>query len=137
MKDNISVLIVDDDADDRQLFEDAVKEIDERIECIAAKDGQQALELLKNSHGHLPDLIFLDLRMPRFSGRRCLLEIKKDKLLSHIPVIIYTTSQEVEESQELKDMGAVHFMSKPDNPEEIYFLLSFVLEEQWNSFDNR
>lgn len=137
MKDNISLLIVDDDADDRQLFEDAVKEIDDRIECIAAKDGQQALELLKNSLDHLPDLIFLDLRMPRFNGRRCLLEIKKDERLTHIPVIIYTTSREVQESQELKDMGAAHFISKPNNPEEIYFLLSFALEEQWNDFHNR
>ena len=137
MKDNLSLLIVDDDADDRQLFVEAVKEIDTRIECIAAKDGQQALEMLKNSRDHLPDLIFLDLRMPRFNGRRCLLEIKNDERLRHIPVIIYTTSRELNESRELKDLGAVHFISKPNNPDEIYFLLSFALEEQWNEFYNK
>lgn len=131
MKEHASILIVDDDADDRLLFADAVREIDERIECIAAKDGLQALELLHRMDP-LPDMIFLDLRMPRFNGKRCLLEIKKDAHLKHIPVIIYTTSREVEESKELKEMGAVYFISKPNNPEEIYFLLSCALEEQWS-----
>lgn len=132
MKEHASILIVDDDADDRLLFAEAVKEIDESIECIAAKDGQQALQLLHRMDP-LPDLIFLDLRMPRCSGKKCLLEIKKDARLKHIPVIIYTTSRELEESKELKEMGAVYFISKPNNPEEIYFLLSCALEEQWSS----
>jgi len=130
MADRISVLIVDDDADDRKLFIEAVKEVNTHIECITASDGQQALELLRTSARKLPDFIFLDLRMPRYNGKRCLQEIKKDERLKHIPVIIYSTSREVEESQELKAMGAVHFISKPSNADEIYYLVSFVLEEQ-------
>ncbi len=133
MTDRISVLIVDDDADDRKLFIEAVKEVDPYIECITAGDGQQALEVLRKPGSILPDFIFLDLRMPRYNGKRCLQEIKKDERLKHIPVIIYSTSREVEESQELKAMGAVHFISKPGNPEEIYYLVSFVLEEQLNA----
>lgn len=130
MADYLSVLIVDDDADDRQLFKDAVKEVDRHIECITASDGQQALEMLRKTGSKLPDFIFLDLRMPRYNGKRCLQEIKKDERLKHIPVIIYSTSREVEESQEMKAMGAVYFISKPSNPDEIYYLISFVLEEQ-------
>lgn len=133
MNDHISVLIVDDDADDRQLFIEAVKEIDHDIECFTANDGKQALDLLKDTGKPLPDFIFLDLRMPRYNGKKCLMEIKKDDRLKHIPVIIYTTSREVEESQELKSMGAVYFISKPSNPEEIYYIVSFVLEEQLNA----
>ena len=132
MKDHVSILIADDDADDRELFIEAVNEIDSQIECIIAKDGQHALELLKNTTGSLPDIIFMDLRMPRFNGKKCLLEIKRDQRLKHIPVIIYTTSREVTESIELKEMGAVHFISKPSNPEELYYLISFALEEQRN-----
>lgn len=132
MKD-IRLLIVDDDADDRNLFIEAVKEVDEGIECITAADGQQALDLLKNAT-RLPDFIFLDLRMPRFNGKKCLFGIKNNERLKTIPVIIYTTSKEVEESEDLKEMGAVHFMSKPSNPEEIYYLVSFVLEEQLRLF---
>ena len=129
----MSLLIADDDADDRKLFIDAVKEVDEGINCITAKDGLEALEFLKTAVP-LPDFIFLDLRMPKFNGKKCLSQIKQDERLKNIPVIIYTTSKEVQESQELKEMGAVYFVSKPSNPEEIYYLVAFVLEELLNAF---
>lgn len=134
MKNRTSILIVDDDADDRELFIKAVEEIDQGIECLTARDGRHALDLLQHPDAALPDLIFLDLRMPRFNGKKCLFELKKDERLKHIPVVIYTTSRELQESQELKEMGAIHFVSKPNNPEEIYFLISFVLEERLNNF---
>jgi DNA-binding NtrC family response regulator len=132
MKTHMKLLIVDDDADDRMLFAEAVKEVDENVECLTASDGKQALEMLKNTASPLPDLIFLDIRMPRLSGKKCLAEIKKDERLKDIPVIIYTTSREVEESIELKEMGAYHFISKPSNADEIYYLVSVALEEHWN-----
>ncbi|HZF65700.1 MAG TPA: response regulator [Chitinophagaceae bacterium] len=126
----MNILIVDDDADDRSMFIDAIKEVDEEINCTSAIDGKQALDLLKNNYESLPDFIFLDLRMPRFSGKKCLLEIKKDEKLKSIPVVIYTTSKDVEEAKELQELGAVHFISKPSDPDEIYYVVSFVLEEQ-------
>lgn len=129
MAKKLSLLIVDDDADDRKLFMEAVKEVDEKIKCLTAKDGQQALELLRTSVV-LPDLIFLDLRMPRINGKKCLVEIKNDERLKHIPVYIYTTSREVTESEELQKLGAVHFISKPSNHEEVYYILSLLLEEE-------
>lgn len=137
MKNKTKLLIVDDDADDRQLFIDAVKDFDEDIVCVSAKDGKEALDLLNDLNTSLPDYIFLDLRMPRFNGKRCLMEIKKNERLKEIPVIIYTTSRELEDSKELKEMGALHFISKPANPEEVYFVVSFALEEQWNASANQ
>jgi CheY-like chemotaxis protein len=137
MKDNLNILIVDDDADDRQLFVDAIRQVDENITCTTADDGKQALDLLKSNDTYLPDLIFLDLRMPRFSGKKCLLELKNDVVLKPIPVVIYTTSREVEESRELRELGAVHFVSKPSDPEEIYYVVSMVLEEQLRSTGTR
>lgn len=128
----VKILLVDDDADDRKYFKEAVREIDTTIECATAKDGQQALELLRNEAYSLPDYIFLDLRMPRYNGKQCLLQLKADARLKDIPVIIYTTSKEVVESIELQSLGAVHFISKPSDPEEIYYVLSLVLEEQWD-----
>lgn len=136
MKDKTKLLIVDDDADDRQLFIGAVKDFDEHIECVSAKDGKEALALLNDFATSLPDFIFLDLRMPRFNGKKCLIEIKKSERLKEIPVIIYSTSRELEESKELKEMGAVHFISKPSNPEEVYYVVSFALEENWNTSSN-
>jgi DNA-binding NtrC family response regulator len=130
MKQNMTLFIVDDDADDRKLFIEAVKELDERIECVSAINGEQALEMLKNPVNALPDFIFLDIRMPRINGKQCLFEIKNDSRLKHIPVVMFTTSRDVEESKELNKMGAFHFISKPNNPAEIYYLVSFVLEQQ-------
>ena len=130
MKKNLRLLIVDDDTDDCKFFTEAVAEINETIECIVARDGLHALEVLNDPGIELPDFIFLDLRMPRFNGKRCLMELKASERLKTIPVIIYTTSTDVKESAELKSLGAVHFISKPHSPEEVYYLLSVVLEEQ-------
>jgi len=133
-KENIRLMIIDDDPDDRMFFIEAVKEVDENIECSWAKNGIEALQKLRNEALPLPDYIFLDLRMPGISGKKCLLEIKSDARLKDIPVIIYSTSRELEESQELQELGAVHFISKPSQPEEIYYVVACVLEEQiWQS----
>jgi CheY-like chemotaxis protein len=131
MERNVIILLVDDDEDDRKLFFDAVREIDKSIKQVSLNSGREALTYLKNAANPLPDFIFLDLRMHGISGQKCLEEIKKDSRLAAIPVIVYTTSREVEESVELKKMGAAHFMSKPTSPEEIYYMLSVVLDEKW------
>ena len=133
MKRNITILIVDDDEDDRQLFIESAKEVNNNIKCVTASDGQEALRLLKDElKPLLPDYIFLDLRMPRISGKQCLEEIRKDNRLHQIPVFIYSTSRDVEDSIELKKKGAVHFISKPTNPDDIYYILSTVFNEKWD-----
>jgi CheY-like chemotaxis protein len=132
MEKSITILLVDDDEDDRKLFFEAVKEVDDTILCVSAGNGQEALLYLKNMDNQLPDYIFLDLHMPGLSGQRCLEEIKKDARLAPVPVIVYTTSREVSESIALKKLGAVHFMSKPTLPDEVYYMVSFVLGEKWD-----
>jgi DNA-binding NtrC family response regulator len=128
----ITIFLVDDDADDRRLFFEAAKEVDESITCVGRSNGQEGLLYLKDASNPLPDFIFLDLRMPGLSGHQCLVEIKKDARLVPVPVIIYTTSREVDESIELKKLGAAHFMSKPLSPDDVYYMVSFVLGEKWN-----
>jgi CheY-like chemotaxis protein len=128
----MTILLVDDDEDDRKLFLEAVGEVDKEIKCIAAVDGQEALQYLSDAANPAPDFIFLDLRMPGLSGQQCLEEIKKDGRLASVPVIIYTTSKNVKESETLKKLGAVHFMSKPVSPDDVYYMVSFVLGEKWN-----
>ena len=137
MKENIVILIVDDDEDDRKLFIESAKEINAGITFITAGDGQEALRLLKDEHNELPDYMFLDLRMPRVGGRKCLEEIRRDKRLHDLPVFIYTTSTDVKDSIELKEMGAVHFISKPVEPNDIYHILSVVLNEKWDQLDKK
>ncbi len=137
MKKNIKIFLIDDDEDDKNLFIESVKEIDKNIICFTASDGYEALSMLQDELIPLPDYIFLDLRMPRISGKQCLEKIREDVRLKHIPVFIYTTSREVQDSIELKKMGAVHFISKPVNHEEIYYILSAVFEEKWDQIESR
>jgi CheY-like chemotaxis protein len=131
MKKDIIILLVDDDEDDRKLFFEAVKQVDESITGISLSNGKDALNYLRDEKNILPDFIFLDLRMHGLSGEKCLQEIKKDTRLNHIPVIVYTTSKETEESARLIKLGAAHFMTKPTFPDDIYYMLSVVLEENW------
>lgn len=132
MKPDLKLFIIDDDDDDKQLFIESVREFDDSIQCFTAKDGQEALIILNDTERPLPDYIFLDLRMPRISGRQCLAEIKKQERLKHIPVFIYTTTKDVQDSIELKKMGAVHFISKPTNPTDIYYIISEALSSKWD-----
>jgi CheY-like chemotaxis protein len=128
----MTILLVDDDADDRKLFFEAARDFDQAVTCVAANDAERALLYLQDRANPLPDFIFLDLGMPGLSGRRCLEEIKQDSRLAPVPVIVYTTSRDEKESIVLKNLGAAHFMSKPVSPDEVYYMVSFVLGEKWN-----
>jgi len=127
----MTIFLVDDDEDDRKLFIESVIEYDKDITCIEAENGDKALLYLQDHDNPVPDFIFLDLRMPGMSGRQCLAEIKKDTRLRPVPVIVYTTSRDVKESKELMQLGAAHFMSKPEMPDDVYYMLSVVLGEKW------
>jgi CheY-like chemotaxis protein len=129
----MNILMIEDDKDDSKIFSEAVMEVDPTIDFVAVPDAGKALAYLKDCKNRLPDFIFLDLRMPGMTGQECLVEIKKDSRLAPVPVIVYTTSKDLRESILLKDLGAVHFMSKPVSPEDVYYMVSFVLGEQWTA----
>ncbi len=111
MKDKV-LMIVDDDADDRQTFKDAVYEIDRTIICLLVCNGQDALRLL-NQAKYLPDYIFLDLNMPRINGHGCITKFKTNSRLQHIPVIVYSSSKNPLDIEEASKAGAVKFITKP------------------------
>jgi CheY-like chemotaxis protein len=130
MKEKILLMVVNDDPGDRALFADAVQEVGEDIICITENCGAGALERLRDVANELPHFIFLDLRMPCYSGKECLQAIKSDERLREIPVIVYATSRGEEDEKELKALGAAHFFSKPSDPEEVYYVVAHTLEEQ-------
>ena len=105
-------LLVDDDDDDREIFCLALSETDPSIRCLAASDGIEALEMLKDP-AFIPDYIFLDLNMPLMSGKECLTEIRKQPRLSGVPVIIYTTSASQRDMDDTLRAGASSFITKP------------------------
>lgn len=130
MTDQLTIMFIDDDEDDRDLFRDSVKDIDADISCITMDDGKSALEYLAESES-LPDYIFLDLSMPGYNGRKFLDKTRHYPKLTEIPVIIYTTSASLEEAEELRAMGAKHFLTKPTDPDEVYYMVSQVINEKW------
>ena len=82
------ILLIDDDEDELWIFTEALKEIDDSIDCLSAISAEQGLKLL---HQSLPDFIFLDMNMPVLNGFQLLEVIKRDNRLKEIPVIMYST----------------------------------------------
>lgn len=120
------VLIVDDDADDIELFGQAVAEIDASINCVEAYNGLEALKILKRN-SWLPDYIFLDINMPLMNGRKCLEEIKRDNAYNKIPIIIYSTTKDLKQIEECRKLGA-DFLTKPDNFQVLIESLTKILK---------
>lgn len=129
LKKALVFLLIDDDEDDRELFQIALKEVENDVQYMDATGGLEALQMLRTNET-LPDFIFLDLNMPRMSGRECLIEIKNDPRLSSIPVIIFSTSNDPRDVEETKQMGAIEFITKPEKTSKLTRLLSdFIINQ--------
>jgi CheY-like chemotaxis protein len=106
------VLNVDDDAEDREFFCDALRQIDPAITCLVAGSGMEALSLLQD-RVNMPDYIFLDINMPMMDGKQCLRALKSVPDFESIPVIMYSTSTNTREIRECYRLGAEDFLIKP------------------------
>jgi CheY-like chemotaxis protein len=106
------VMFVDDDADDYEIFCEALLLTIPNAQTLRANDGYSALNIL-DELVVAPDFIFLDINMPVMDGKEFLSLIKKDKRLKDIPVIMYTTSSEESERVTFQKMGAVGYIVKP------------------------
>lgn len=122
-----TVLIADDDPDDIEMFTEALQEIDGNIRCISASNGYDALQLLSVVNIPKPDMIFLDLNMPKLSGKQCLIKLKQQQRLADIPVVIFTTSKLDDDNDEMRRLGAVDFITKPSRYSELVQLLGNLL----------
>lgn len=115
-------MIIDDDADDRFFFKDAVTKLPSSVKFMEANGCEEALELLHTVE-KLPHFIFLDINMPRIDGRECLKLLKRDAKLKHIPVIMYSTTFYEESINEFHTLGASTYLKKPTDmnklPEQI------------------
>jgi two-component system response regulator len=117
---SITILLADDDADDRLLTQDALKEskVLNRLFCV--EDGVALLQYLRREGKYndkerypWPSLILLDLNMPRMDGREALQQLKEDPELRSIPVVILTTSKQEEDMIKGYGLGAASFITKP------------------------
>lgn len=126
MRPPLTILLADDDFDDAFVFQEVIKEIDPGISFVHKKDGKEALSYL-NDCQTLPDLLFLDLNMPRLSGKESLHMIKQNEALSSLPVIMYTTSSQSADIEEAIIGGASGFITKPSSIGELRQIIASII----------
>lgn len=128
------ILLVEDNPGDVRLTEEALKEGHVMVNLTVAADGVQAMEILKREGAYhekpLPDLILLDLNLPRKNGREVLLEIKADPELRRIPVIIMTTSKAEQDIFRAYNLNANCYITKPVDLDEFLHVVRSI-EDFW------
>ena len=109
----IHILLVEDNPGDARLAVEALTEGKVTNNITVAQDGIEAIEFLRNEENPRPDLIFLDLNLPKMNGKDVLAEIKNDPGLKRIPVIILTTSNAEDDIASTYDLQANCYITKP------------------------
>jgi CheY-like chemotaxis protein len=130
---SITILLADDDEDDRLLTQDALRESRVLNQLNVVKDGVELLQYLRREGEYSdkqvyprPSLILLDLNMPRMDGREALQQIKADDALKSIPVVILTTSKQEEDMIKGYGLGAASYITKPVHFEGLVELMKAI-----------
>ena len=130
----VELLLVEDNPGDVRLTQEALKESSMNVNLNVAKDGVEALDFLyhKGPFGDAPrpDLILLDLNLPRKSGREVLSEIKSDPKLKRIPVLVMTTSRAEQDIQRAYQLNANCYITKPMDLDDFLRTVR-AIEEFW------
>lgn len=121
-----NILLIDDDADDQEIFLSALAFIDNSIRCSLAANGQEGIQHLAASES-LPDIIFLDLNMPVMNGMQFLQELKGSHRARHVPVVIYSTASDQQTIRQALELGAFQFYTKPEKFSELVSMLHSLL----------
>src|SRR5512132_3083452 len=109
------VLIVDDEAHIRMLIEQTLEDLeDEGVEFLTAQNGEEALELISTEK---PDLVFLDVMMPKMNGMEVCRRVKKELVLNDVYIILLTAKGQELDRQKGHEVGADLYMTKPFDPE--------------------
>ena len=131
------ILYADDDLDDCQFVEEALEECDAKFDLVFVHDGVELLQYLhqegsysKPTSAPRPDLILLDLNMPRKNGREALAEIKADPKLRGIPVVILSISDDDEDILSTYQLGGAGFIIKPSSIADMVEIVK-VLNQYW------
>lgn len=105
------ILLIDDDEDEFEVFNQALHSIDKSIKCTGARDLEEALEFLKYNS---PAYIFIDFNMPKTNGLECLVEIKALKKLENSKIILYSNYIDEEMNNKAIELGAFRCVKKPN-----------------------
>ncbi|WP_143307115.1 response regulator [Chitinophaga vietnamensis] len=126
-----TILMIDDDADDRQFFCDAIREVSPGSVALTCESGVEAVRLLKEKKITVPDYIFLDLNMPVMNGKECLTALKKMAHLKLTQIVMLSTSALREDFSDAQKLGAQFFMTKPSSFTDLCDGIRNILENKW------
>lgn len=131
---NVEILLVEDNPGDIRLIVEVLKEGKINNNLSVVEDGEQALAYLRREGSYqdsiVPDIILLDLNLPKINGTEVLAEIKRDPLLKYIPVIILTTSEAEQDILKAYDLHANCYITKPVNLEQFLTVVRSI-ENFW------
>ncbi len=134
MKTLPQILLVDDNPADVGLAREALAEGRHQSEIISVLNGEEAISYLHRvgqyANAVRPDLVILDLNLPKKDGRAVLTEAKADRELRSIPIVVFSTSRAMSDIARSYDLGANCYVSKPGNLKD-YFLAVQAIEEFW------
>jgi CheY-like chemotaxis protein len=118
-----TILIAEDDADDRFLLKAAFKQNDANDNLVFVENGVELFDYLRNclksENIFLPRFVLLDLNMPKKDGREVIKEIKSIPVLRNIPVVVFSTANSYLEMQRCYDLGANSYITKPNSFEQL------------------
>ena len=129
--DYIHIILADDDEDDRLFFTDAFGEMKINTKVHTYNDGVELMNYLNSDEAILPQVLFLDLNMPRKNGIECLHEIKANKKFDDIAIAIYSTSSSEEHIEETFVSGANIYIKKPNDFNTLKKVLADVVAINW------
>lgn len=130
--DALRIILADDDYDDRLWFKDAIDEIKVKTILTLVNDGVELMDFLLKPEVHLPNLVFLDLNMPRKGGMECLKEIRSNPKLKDLSIAIYSTSGLERDIEETFVKGANIYIKKPSDFEELKNIVAKVININWH-----
>ena len=130
-KEYMHIILADDDEDDRLFFTDAFDELKINTKVQTYNDGAALMDYLNDEDSILPEILFLDLNMPKKNGIECLQEIKSNPKFSNIAVAIYSTSSSEEHIEETFVNGANIYIKKPNDFNTLKKVLSDVVTINW------
>jgi CheY-like chemotaxis protein len=127
----LHVLLADDDEDDRLFFKEAIDDIKMKTRVTTVNDGIELMEFLLQPNAVLPDVIFLDLNMPRKNGMQCLEEIRNNSTLKELTIAIYSTSGAERDIEETFIKGANVYIKKPNDFAALKKLVEEAMRINW------
>lgn len=127
-----NIILAEDDEDDKYIFADALKEIDDRIKVEYVTDGNKLMNLLQH---FMPDILFLDLDMPHKNGLECLVEIRSHSKLKELPVVVFSSTTRPANIQTAYEMGAHLFLIKSSNFKDYKEALKTIMRLGWDHPD--